>query len=142
MIDLKRLRSNQSIYARPSVSIARRTQASMKRRPSITMISRPEITMASTSRARLTRPTASILPSAPATSHTLPPGAPGGRADMLAAVPTGGGLGLSLGGITGDLGGIGGDLIAKGRSFLPLAVKLVLAFVGIKILLMLVRRRR
>jgi hypothetical protein len=55
---------------------------------------------------------------------------------------TNGGLGFDLSGITGQLQGTGQEIVDKIQSFLPTAFKLLLVFIGIKILLWFLGRRR
>jgi hypothetical protein len=58
------------------------------------------------------------------------------------AVLTNGGLGFDLGGITGQLQGTGQEIVDRIQSFLPTAFKILLVFIGIKILFWFLGRRR
>ena len=113
-----------------------RTMYSMPSRPSITMRTRPTLTMR-------TRPTFGGAPSrtllsggiVPPTSTPLTPG--GG-----VVPPSIGGLGGQLTGITGDIGAMGGDIVGRARELAPLAVKIGLGLVALKVAMWVLRRRR
>jgi hypothetical protein len=85
---------------------------------------------------------------APSAHPTTPAGASGFTPiPSASAAPLGGGALATpspggLGGIGGDISNIGSGIMDTAKSYAPLAVKVVLAVVAIKIVFWLIRRRR
>lgn len=118
-------------------------QSTYRRRPSTTMRRRPNIRIAGrplSSYTSLTRVSPGVTAAAPTSTAVMP--SRGAAATAATPILSGGGLGLSLGGLSSDLSGIGGDILSRIKGFIPLAIKLVLVFIGIKVLFWVLRGRR
>ena len=105
-------------------------------RPGVSIPTRPSLTMR-------TRPTFGGVPSRTLLSRGITPTVstpliPGGGVTP----PSIGGLGGQLTGITGDISAMGTDMVGRAREFAPLAVKIGLGLVALKVAMWVLRRRR